>query len=148
MPSKPRTTGLQKHRANTQAITDGDTEEQITQNFFKLNYYFPFLDHIISHFNTRFPEELKSALKGTLLLPGHHQFLNEDIESEIKLEFSNDLPMPSAFEQEVLRWKFQHQASVVKMSLIDGATVCDKTLFPNISTIFYLILCLPVGTCT
>ena len=56
--------------------------------------------------------------------------------------------MSSAFEQEILRWKCLHEGSVVKMTLQEGAAVGDENYFPNILTIFKLLLCLPVGTCT
>lgn len=55
--------------------------------------------------------------------------------------------MSSAFEQEILRWKCLHEGSVVKMTLQEGAAVGDENYFPNIWTIFKLLLCLPVGNC-
>ncbi|WAR21781.1 LOW QUALITY PROTEIN: hypothetical protein MAR_015755, partial [Mya arenaria] len=55
VPSKPRTVGQQRHRANS------SSDKASVQNHYRLNNYLPFLDHIISHMKTRFPAELEGA---------------------------------------------------------------------------------------
>ena len=67
----------------------------------RLNYYYPFLDHVIQHMNDRFPEALKGALQGTLLIPSNLRKLSTSVEEAIKKEFAEDLPMPQSFEHEV-----------------------------------------------
>lgn len=40
------------------------------QDYFKLAYFYAFLDHTITHLKTRFAEELEGALLVTYLIPG------------------------------------------------------------------------------
>ena len=51
--------------------------------------------------NDRFPEALKGALQGTLLIPSNLRKLSTSVEEAIKKEFAEDLPMPQLFEHEV-----------------------------------------------
>ena len=51
--------------------------------------------------NDRFPEALKGALQGTLLIPSNLRKLSTSVEEAIKREFTEDLPMPQSFEHEV-----------------------------------------------
>ena len=51
--------------------------------------------------NTRFPDAMKGALLGTILISANLEKVNPAIVEEIKTEFINDLPMPSSFQQEV-----------------------------------------------
>ncbi|XP_068720569.1 52 kDa repressor of the inhibitor of the protein kinase-like [Montipora capricornis] len=140
LPSKPRTTVRQMHRANAPAESIPD--------FYRLNYYYPFLDHVIQHMNDRFPEALKGALQGTLLIPSPLKKLSTSVEEAIKKEFPEDLPMPQSFEHEVIRWKFAQQDNDSITSLPESVASCDERLYPNISTIFQLLLTLPVGSCS
>ena len=47
-PTKPRTVNRQVNRAN--ANVGGDIEVH-----YKVNFYYPFIDHVIQHLNDRFP---------------------------------------------------------------------------------------------
>ncbi|XP_044167683.1 uncharacterized protein LOC122951709 [Acropora millepora] len=120
LPSKPRTTVRQMHRANAPAESIPD--------FYRLNYYYPFLDHVIQHMNDRFPEPLKGALQGTLLIPSNLRKLSTSVEEAIKKEFAEDPPIIT--------------------SLAESVASCVERLYPNISTIFQLLLTLPVGSCS
>lgn len=141
-PTKPRTVGRQRHRANAAIEKTG------LQEHYRLNYFNPFIDHMISHMTTRFPPELEGALKGTTLLPGHVQYVDSQLTQEVKDAFRDDLPSPGDFEQEVMRWKTLNEGNSERMTLEEGAAACNESFFPNISRIFQLILCLPVGSCT
>lgn len=114
---------------------------------FRLNYYYPFLDHIITHLNNRFPVSMKNVLLGTKLLPINLKNLTPTDLEKIKTEYSDDLPMSSSFVQEANRWRITQEHSNVS-SLSDAVNICDEALYPNISTIFQLILTLPVGSCS
>ncbi|KAK2549573.1 52 kDa repressor of the inhibitor of the protein kinase [Acropora cervicornis] len=140
LPSKPRTTVRQMHRANPPAESIPD--------FYRLNYYYPFFDHVIQHMTDPFPEALKGALQGTLLIPSNLRKPSTSVEEAIKKEFAEDLPMPQSFEHKVIRWKFAQQDNDSITSLAESVASCDERLYPNISTIFQLLLTLPVGTCS
>lgn len=51
VPMKPRSAQRQRHRANAPA-------ENI-EDYYRVNFFLPFIDYIISHLNSRFPKELK-----------------------------------------------------------------------------------------
>ncbi|MES9880276.1 MAG: DUF4371 domain-containing protein [Sedimenticola sp.] len=141
VPSRPRKVGRQSHRANA-----GNCSTTIEH--YKINHFYPFLDHIIRHLDERFPKQLRSVLNGTLLLPGHHDALTADIEHSIKDEVMCDLPIPTQYEQEIIRWKAAHHETSLPMTLSQGLIECDPIYFPNVASIFQLIICLPVGSCT
>lgn len=103
---------------------------------------------MIQHLTLRFPKQLEDVLHGTYLLPGNHDNLTENVEDKIKSVFSNDLPMESQFETELVRWKHINENIKSPMSLQEGFELCDANYFPNINAIFQLILCLPVGSCS
>ncbi|XP_053405171.1 52 kDa repressor of the inhibitor of the protein kinase-like [Mercenaria mercenaria] len=140
-PGKPRIVGRQRHRANA-----GDNTS--VPDHFRINYFYPFLDHVILHLSSRFPEQLGDVLQGTYLLPRNHDKLTNSSIDKIKQTFENDLPMTSQFETEIIRWKRYNENIMKPMSLQDGFDRCDQSYFPNICTIFQLILSLPVGSCS
>lgn len=141
VPEKPRTAGRQRHRANA-------GENLSTQEYFKINHFFPFVDHIISHMTSRFPKELDNVLTGSLLVPGHHVHLNTDLEEKIFNEYEPNLPFPGQFESELIRWKLENSKVSTPMTLVDGLKVCKENFYPNINNILKLLLTLPVGSCS
>ena len=126
---KPRIVGRQKHRANA-----GDHSNATVFDHFRINHWLPFLDHTISHMETRFPKQLGDVLKGTLLLPGNHKNLEEHIEG-IKDTFLEDLPNESIFETEVLRWVNVNKGIQKRVQLTEGLNCVTKT-FIQIYTLF------------
>lgn len=61
-PEIPRATAGKRHahRANAPVTT--------AEEFYRINYYYPFVDHVLSHLQSRFPEELKGALLAYYLI--------------------------------------------------------------------------------
>ena len=80
------------HRSSAPAATP--------EGFYRLNYYYAFLDHVIAHLEMRFPKELKNVMLGYYLLPCHLNQLMEQLEESIVEEYNN-LPMPDTFGIEV-----------------------------------------------
>ena len=56
-PSRKRSVRRQQNRTNP-PVTD-------TESYYRVAYYFAFLDHTLSHLKTRFPPELEGALLAT-----------------------------------------------------------------------------------
>ena len=144
-PEMPRASSSkkQKHRANAPA--------SCAKDYYKINVYFPFVDHVIAHLKSRFPEELKNALLGFHLLPEHLHSLTDEEENDIMNEFQDDLPSPQSFQQELHRWK-QSAATVNPnvdrdLSLL-LSTSATKDYYPNVHAILSLLLTLPVGSCS
>ena len=133
----------QAHRANAPSTS--------AEEFYKVNHYYPFVDHVVSHLQTRFPNQLKGALLAyyMYLTPKKLSKLTKEIEQSIKEEFMNDLPMPHNFEQEISRWKHEYSTlNTANKDLVDIVNMTNQTFYPNIYTILTLLLTLPVGSCT
>ena len=64
--------------------------------------YFAFLDHTLSHLNTRFPPELEGVLLATFLPPGNINNVSNKVVADIKAEYAAHLLYPSSFESEVM----------------------------------------------
>ena len=133
----------QKHRANAPAMN--------TEEFYKRNYYFPFLDHVVSHLQSRFPAELQSALLAFHLMPQKVHEITEEKESEIQEQFNNDMPSPENFHQELDRWR--HKVSRMKPEekgkpLVDLLSKVERNFYPNLHAVLSLLLTLPVGSCS
>ena len=142
-PEKKRTARVQRNRANPPV--------EGIQDHYRVAYYFPFLDHTISHLRTRFSPELESALLATYLLPANSSKLSEEIIGKIKSEFFDFLPQSSSFESEVATWKI-HMSELTDKA-VDLLSTCklaqeNKLFYPNIYAVLFLFLCLPVGSCS
>ena len=149
-PEKKRTARVQRNRANPPV--------QDIQSHYRIAYFYAFLDHTISHLKTRFSEDLEGALLATHLLPSNSSKLTEEMVVKIKTEFCEFLPQPSSFQNEVATWK-THMYEIVKAADSDNSQLADlfftctlaqehKMYYPNIDTILFLLLCLPVGSCS
>ena len=69
--------------------------------------FLPFIDHVIGHLESRFPERLKPMYYGFYVLPSLiHKLSNEIIES-IKVEYESDLPYTKNLFQEGTQRKCQ-----------------------------------------
>ena len=79
------------------------------EEFYKRNYYFPFLGHVISHLENHVPEEQRHLLLAFHLLPNNvHELTDDDCEN-IKEESLKDLPSPASYDQELDRWQQRTQ---------------------------------------
>lgn len=94
-PDMPRTNARkrQMHRANAPSSNP--------QEYYRVNYFYPFLDHVITHLEMRFPAELKNAMFAYYLIPSKLSKLTEQAEQSILEEYMMDLPMPDTFGAEV-----------------------------------------------
>ena len=120
VPSRPRRAGRQRHRAN--AATADDTVE----SHFKVNYFLPFVDHILSHLQDRFPPEIKSVLLAAHLIPANLDKLSAEDMDTLVQEFDGDLPAPTEIEQELMRWRGKwNSVSSKSHSLLDAVNSCN-----------------------
>ena len=138
-PEKKRTTRVQRNRANP-PVED-------VQSHYRVAYFYALLDHTISHLKTRFSQELEGALLAT-----NSSKLSEETVARIKTEFYDFLPQPSSFENEVSTWK-THMAELNGDKSEELISTCNlvqehQIFYPNIRTVLFLLLCLPVGSCS
>jgi len=63
--------------------------------------------------------------------------------------YSNDLPFPADLDAEILRWREKNKTGdKPTTSLMEAVNNCNVSFYPNISSIFNLLLTLPVGSCS
>ena len=148
-PAKRRTIAVQRHRVNPPV----NSEKDAIAAHYRIAYYNAFLDHTISHLNTRFPQELNGALLASYLTPGRIKHLTTERIQSIKEEFRSVLPFPSAFESEISTWKV-HVSEIGDVSLRDelwlAASLAQQhhQYYPNIRAVLMLLISLPVGSCS
>ena len=140
-PQKPRSATRQRHRANAGAV------DQPVSQYFIINVFFPFVDHILTHLRERFPPEVRDVMLGSYLIPSKLNLLTPEIEVTLKEAYADELPAPTEFEQELLRWKTKWNMSNAKPdSLNQTLNKCNDAYFPNISSMLQLLLSLPIGS--
>lgn len=101
-PSKPRATGRQTHRGNVPAET--------VKDYYLHNMAIPFLDHVISEFESRFSPLSVTASRLVGLIPSIQCNLDVTVDiSEAVLLYQDDLPSPELIDQELKRWKLKWQ---------------------------------------
>ena len=68
---------------------------------YKVNFYYPFTDHVIQYLNDRFPEEIKGVLQASFLIPAKLHLLDETVVARIEQSLGDELPNKAEFAQEV-----------------------------------------------
>ena len=92
-PTKPRTVNRQVNRANANVGDDIEVH-------YEVNFYYPFIDHVIQHLNDRFPEEIKGVLLASFLIPSKLHLLDESVVAKIEQSLGDELPNNAEFGQE------------------------------------------------
>ena len=138
-PSRPRAVGRQRHRANAPTLS--------VEDYYKVNIFYPFVDHILAELRERFSEDMKDVLFASYFIPTKLHLLTDQIIETLCQEFAQDLPAPTEVEQEVMRWQEKWKNAPNKpKSLTDTLNLCNEIFFPNIHTMLQLLLTLPVGS--
>ena len=140
--TKPRTPRISAYRNNSTASDLMDAE-----SYYRLNVYYPFVDHCVTEFQTRFPESSESAFIGYKLLPNTLCNITPREVNAIELFYGPDMPNQSLFQSELEVWKAECTAlhNREEMDLIEALKIADKEFSPNIHSVLLLILTLPVG---
>ena len=68
---------------------------------YKVNFYYPFTDHVIQYLNDRFPEEIKGVLLASFLIPAKLHLFDETIVVRKEQSLGDELPNKAEFEQEL-----------------------------------------------
>lgn len=78
-PEIPRATAGKRHahRANATATT--------AEEFYRVNYYYPFVDHVLAHLPSRFPKKMKGALLAYYLMPKKLSKLTVEVKRLLKI---------------------------------------------------------------
>ena len=136
----PRQVARQQHRANAPATTPCE--------YWRINLFFPFIDHLMTQFDERFPESSRNMYLGYYLIPKYLPQLDDEKLKAIRESYQADLPQFHSFEQELLRWRNMTRKFDVnnKYPLQTALKIADKEFFPNLHAILSSILTLPVGS--
>ena len=111
-PSRKRSVWRQQNRSSPPVVDK--------ESYYRVAYYFAFVDHTLSHLKTRFPPEL-----ATFLLPGNTSNLSNETIANIEREFADHLPYPSSFEAEVATWKVHVVKTNDKLKGTDLLSTCN-----------------------
>ena len=142
LPTAPRTTGRQLHRANAPAV---DPKE-----YYRVNVAVPFLDHIISELDGQFSGLSIRVSKLRRLVPSviqESQITAHKLTNSVDL-YKDDLPSPQLFFVEFQRWKIKVQAGIIKAdSCAASLKACDPDDFPNLYILLKIVATLPMTSC-
>ncbi len=141
VPTKRRITVKQNYRANisTESVED----------HYRVNLFYPFIDHITSELDERFSESNEPALLVAYLVPKSLKKLTEEREQRMVKWYHEDLPYPNTVEQEIECWrhKFHSEDGVLPASALETLKTTQMSFFPNIQCMLKIFLTLPVTTC-
>lgn len=95
---------------------------------YKVNFYYPFTDHVIQHLNGRFPEEIKRVLQASFLIPAKLQLLDETVVARIEQSLGDELPNKAEFAQEVKKLNPQFMSLSEQFQNSDSF-ICIKGMY-------------------
>ena len=104
---RPRICGRQVHRQNALQLDSGLSDEQLTEDYFRINVTVPMLDDVLGSLQTRFEEGQENVMKGTMLLPSS-TISESDWDSAVDTfiqAYIDEIPSICTLEAEKLLWK-------------------------------------------
>lgn len=84
VPSKKRVTNRQKNRENAPS--------QSIEEHYRINLFYPFIDHVTSQLNTRFVENSEPAMLAMYLIPSALSKLTKEKQEMMVSWYREDLP--------------------------------------------------------
>ncbi|VDI15927.1 Hypothetical predicted protein [Mytilus galloprovincialis] len=131
-----RRVGRQVHREN--AATASTAEQH-----WRINLFFPFLDHVISEMQRRFPDEVKNQMLGYYLIPKNVGKLTPELIEHLFQAFP-DVTNMEELTCELERWVRKTVGMLDEGSLTTAIKLANKDLYPNVFTILQVLLTMPV----
>ncbi len=119
------------------------------EDHYRVNLFYPFIDHITSELDERFSESNEPALLAAYLVPKSLKKLTEEREQRMVKWYHEDLPYPNTLEQEIECWrhKLHSEDGVLPASALETLKTTQMSFFPNIQCMLKIFLTLPVTTC-
>ena len=78
-----------------------------TSETFPYKPFSPFIDHVISEMERRFPNDLKNLMTGYHLNPENLRNSTPDVTESLSVAFDADLPCKGDFLVEIERWRLK-----------------------------------------
>ncbi|CAC5416458.1 unnamed protein product [Mytilus coruscus] len=141
VPSKPRTNGRQRNRANPAVVG--------IQDYWRVTLYIQFLDHLLNELRDRLVNSEERFL-AQMLLPDNLKSLNRDHQIRTFRAYESDLQSEDQFLLEIKRWvaRWDIYPSKKPDQLCATLEMTPKELYPNIFCILQILLTMPPSTAT
>lgn len=137
---KPITPNSRIYKSNASS----DSTDLDSESYFRMNVYYPFIDHFSMEFDSRFPDSSKPIFIGYKLLPCSVLSTSDEV-SAIETLYGPDMPNKILFHSELEIWKAKCLLIDENKGLIRALRHADREFFPNIHTVLKLMLTLPIG---
>lgn len=141
---KPHTANVQRHRANTTGSTH---HEQEPSDYYRINVFYPFIDHVVVELETRFSNKHEGLIAAQNLLPLYLPKLTDSQVDKIKNYYGKhlDFSEKSNFDAELARWRMKH-AIEAEPEQDRPMPECSPQAFPAICKVLAIFLTTPVGS--
>ena len=97
--TKPRTVSIQRHRSNA-----GHDQRQSPKDYYLVNVYYQFIDHIVQELDKRFSDQHSGLLSAKALVPCNLDQLTSPCINSIKGYYSTFLERKENLDVEVDKW--------------------------------------------
>ena len=142
---KPRSVGLQRHRANAGAV------DQSPSDYYRINVYYPFIDHVIGELETRFSSDHEGLIAAQYLIPLYLPQLSQDKIDSIEGYYGKFLTCEEneRLNVEFAKWKKCYEGMSIQerpKTATSALSNCSPQTFPALHKIFVIFLTTPVGS--
>ena len=142
---KPRTARLQQHRANAGSI------DQSSSDYYRINVYYPFVDHVIQELETRFSGDHEGLLAAQYLIPIYLPQLTQARIDSLQEYYHKFLTSgeKEILPTEITKWKKCYESKGIRerpKSANAAFLNCSFQIFPTLNKIFTIFLTTPVGS--
>ena len=141
---RPRACNRQQNRDNTPAET--------VPSYWKRSVAIPLLDTVCAELQSRFSEEKRAHFELCALIPAVLTVKTSEEISELakvlQAKWEHLLPVSSALESELFRWKGYCQQKALGDVSVTGllSSHADNLFFPNIRELLKILAVLPIGS--
>jgi hypothetical protein len=125
---KPRTTGIQRYRANA-------TTTETPSDYYRINVYYSFIDHVIQELEVRFSNSHSGLVAAQHLIPAYLSSLTESDIDCVSTYYGKFLLWEERlnFETEIARWKKNYESVATQHrpeNAVDALCRCTSQSFP------------------
>ena len=142
--TKPRTVSIQRHRSNA-----GHDQRQSPKDYFMVNVYYQFIDHIVQELDTRFSDQHYGLISGQALVPCNLDQLTSTCINSIKGYYSKFIEREENLDVEADKWTtFYNKVPVESrpQDICSALAACDPNYFPAINRILVIFCTTPFGS--
>ena len=141
---KPRTATIQIHRANAGRV------KQTASDCYRINVYYPFIDHVIEQLETRFCNEHQEIIAADCLIPQNLHKLSDDKIAMILSYYGKIMTAreKSNLSFEIAKWKKIYSSIPPKKrpdTAVGALSECSDQSFPALNKVLTIFLTIPVG---